>query len=150
MPITMHIKELPTAEGRVARRESMRESRAAFKERMTELLSEGFTDPIEVLACIAGNLVRNPVTGFPEPREKEYDPKARVIAAAELCSYLYPKLKSIEVTGDKNKPISFAVVTDTSPVPELGADGTIINAELVNQHSNQLAGPVIQAEAEED
>jgi hypothetical protein len=43
------------------------------------------------------------------------DSGVRQKAAAELCSYLYPKRKAIEVSGKVDTPIQFAIIPDMPP-----------------------------------
>lgn len=43
----------------------------------------------------------DPDTGLPP----EISPKYRLAAAQEACKYLHPQLKSVEVTGDPEKPV---------------------------------------------
>lgn len=58
----------------------------------------------------------DPETGLPPA----IPPKYRLAAAQEACKYLYPQLKSVEVTGDAEKPVEqkHTLVTDYLEVME--------------------------------
>jgi hypothetical protein len=90
-------------------------------ERMDAIRAMGLEcDPLMILMEIASGKVLQKdgtvVKMIPPPEQKD-----RVKAASELASYVYPKRKAMEITGNEGKPISFAVVMDNDappPIPE--------------------------------
>jgi hypothetical protein len=83
-----------------------------FQERMEELQRQGLDScPIRVLMELASGKT---IDGD----EIEVDAAVRGRAAAELCSYIYPKRKAIEVSGQQETSLLFSVVLDDAPVPE--------------------------------
>jgi hypothetical protein len=102
---------------------------AFFTKRLDQLVLAGFDDPMQVLMEIA--------SGFklePDPRNSsrfmkvplpKIDAKSRALAATELLSYVYPKRKSVEVTGAEGAPIGFTLGLDQTPIPEMPSDKEI-------------------------
>lgn len=85
----------------------------AFVARMDELREQGLeVCPIRVLMELAS---ARKLTG----ENLSVDPSVRVRAAGELCSYIYPKRKAVEISGTDGTPITFAVVADLSPIEEM-------------------------------
>lgn len=104
-----------------------------FTRRIMELVEvHGLRDPIQVLMEIAtGKEVtitrdnnNNEVTRL-DDFKKTPDHKTRVMAAAELASYLYPKRKSVEVSGAEGNPIAFSVSADNTPLPTMPTDAEL-------------------------
>jgi hypothetical protein len=78
--------------------------------RMDELREQGLdVCPIQVLMEIAAGKKLN-------GERILVDESVRVRAAAELCSYIYPKRKAVEVSGADGTQIVFAVVQDQEEV----------------------------------
>ena len=77
--------------------------------RMDELREQLDVCPIQVLMEIAAGKKLN-------GERMLVDESVRVRAAAELCSYVYPKRKAVEVSGPDGTQIVFAVVQDQEEV----------------------------------
>lgn len=63
-------------------------------------------------------------------RNDETEPRVKIDILTELCSYIAPKLKSVEVTGDTDKP--FNVILNMAPnknLPFLPAIDEVIEGE---------------------
>jgi hypothetical protein len=88
-----------------------------FVERMDELRAQGLDcDPIQVLMEFAAGKQFDPdgnVVAIVPPVE----PRERIKAAAELCSYVFPKRKAMEVSGDLGTSIQFIIAPDPVPLP---------------------------------
>lgn len=95
-----------------------------FLERVEELQMKGLNcDPIQVLMELACGKVLN-TNGTVVPMVPMPDPAVRGKAAAELCSYIFPKRKAVELSSDPEQPVKFVVMPDHEPLP--GADGALV------------------------
>lgn len=115
-----------------------------FEDRMNELRALGLDcDPIQVLMEVACGQKLNKKTGQLEEMNPAPEPKDRAKAAAELCSYQYPKLKSVEVSGSDGNPIQFLVTPDLTPLPVLPNEEVKERAPLsvVKERVRQLTSP---------
>jgi hypothetical protein len=101
----------------------------SFQERVQQIQEEDGLDcdPIRVLMEIATGKKKNKkgeyvdiIGGWDEDGNPVIlDSGVRQKAAAELCSYLYPKRKAIEVSGKVDTPIQFAIIPDMTPLPTM-------------------------------
>jgi hypothetical protein len=107
----------------------------SFQERVQQIQEEEGLDcdPIRVLMEIATGKKKNKkgeyvdiISGWDEDGNPVIlDSGVRQKAAAELCSYLYPKKKAIEVSGKIDTPIMFSIVPDLTPLPTM--DGPMLD-----------------------
>jgi hypothetical protein len=97
-----------------------------FEARMTELQQNGLDcDPIQILMEIASGkkkgkdgLYREIIGAYSEEGNPiMLDSATRVKAASELLNYVYPKRKSVEISGNEGTPITFAVVAEAIGEP---------------------------------
>lgn len=126
-PIFEEINNDPSSPTKVQRALSLRQgSKMAtrlFLERVEELQMKGLDcDPIQILMEIASGkvLMHN---GTVEMMKPFPDPAVRGKAAAELCSYIFPKRKAMELSSDPENPVQFMVIPDQDPLP--GAQGVV-------------------------
>lgn len=73
-----------------------------YKKEVWEACEQVGVDPFVVLAEIAAGVLKKP-EGMPE----KINAYLRKEAAAELCQYLKPKLKSVELKNDPTEPVQF-------------------------------------------
>jgi len=98
--------------GRTGGRQKGTPNRAtrSFQERVEELQTAGLEcDPIRVLAEIASGQ-RLEADGTVNEIQPTIEHRDRAKAAAELCSYMYPKRRALELEAPDGKAISFTVV----------------------------------------
>lgn len=103
-----------------------------FMQRVEELQLKGLNcDPIQILMEIASGKQLNDngtITTMVPPPEAAVRQKA----AAELCAYIFPKRKAVEISTDPERPVQFVVMPDTQPLP--GAkDVVTLDASAMNQ-----------------
>ena len=127
------------------------------RERVEELQQQGLDcDPIKVLMELACGKAQGedgiyrPITGRFDKHGNPLmlDALIRVQAASELMQYMYPKLKSVEITGNEGNPITFAVVAETAVVGEITAaaesSSTDVNALSPEDEKPLLMGVVAE------
>lgn len=86
-------------------------------ERMEELRAQGLDcDPIRVLMEFSIGKQLNE-DGQLVPISPAVEPRDRIKAAAELCSYVFPKRKAMEITGETGTQIQFVIAQDLAPIP---------------------------------
>jgi hypothetical protein len=89
-------------------------SPADFVSRMEELRRRGLDcDPVRVLMEIASS-TRLEADGTVAPISPPVDNRDRAKAAAELCSYVFPKRKAVELSQNTDRPIQFSIVPDSA------------------------------------
>jgi len=104
-------------------RTGMKYATKLFINRVEELQMKGLDcDPIQILMEIASGKVLNE-NGTVSVMMPPPEPAVRQKAAAELCSYIFPKRKAVEVSGDQDKPLQFVVMRDEDALP--GAEGVV-------------------------
>lgn len=98
----------PGQSGNPAGRKPGSKNKLSYKKDVWETCVDVGVDPFRVLAEIAAGILRKP-KGTPE-RIAVY---LRKEAAAELCQYIKPKLKSMEIKGDSSE--EFSLIINTVP-----------------------------------
>jgi hypothetical protein len=98
----------PGQSGNPAGRKKGEKNKLTYKREVWEACVEANVDPFLVLAQIAAGKLETP-EGTPE----KINAYLRKEAAAELCQYLAPKLKSIEHKGGTGE--SFQLIINTKP-----------------------------------
>jgi|GEM_PF-6221654 len=92
----------PGQSGNPAGRKKGLKDKRHYKQEVWEACEKVGIDPFVVLAEIAAGVLKKP-DGVPE----KINGYLRKEAAAELCQYLKPKLKSVELRNDPEEPVQF-------------------------------------------
>lgn len=124
-----------------------------FVQRVEQLIKEeGLRDPLKVLMEIATGQ-QSVKVGVDKDGKNIYelqefkkapDHKTRAFAATEICSYLYPKRKAVEISGAEGQPISFVVSSDTSPIPQMPSDEELAQMSLERRQQAAKTEKTIQ------
>jgi hypothetical protein len=101
-------KFLPGQSGNPAGRKPGSKNKLTYKNEVWEACVKASVDPFLVLAEIAAGKLEKP-DGSPE----KINAYLRKEAAAELCQYLKPKLKSIELKNESGE--GFQLIINTKP-----------------------------------
>jgi hypothetical protein len=92
----------PGQSGNPAGRKKGSKNKNDYKKQVWEVCEAVGIDPFEVLALIAAGKLEK-IDGTPE----KITAYLRKEAASELCQYLKPKLKAIEISSDDGKALNF-------------------------------------------
>lgn len=77
-----------------------------------EILARNECDPFEILARIA--IGDTEALHLTEEQKKYFSIRLRMEAAAELAQYVAPKLKAVEISGDKDSPVNVVFNLDNA------------------------------------
>lgn len=119
-----------------------------FTQRINHLIDNfGMRDPVQVLMEIAMGQMLEP--DGPDSYklikfDKTPDHKTRAFAATELCSYLYPKRKAVEVTGAEGQPITFAISADPTAIPQMPDEAEIKRLQAKRREEAAQAEKTLQ------
>lgn len=79
-------------------------SKNKINSKVWDICNKWNCNPLDVLCWIATDNL------WLDEQKIFIKPHLMMEAAAELAQYCYPKLKSIEHTGDKNNPVNFNII----------------------------------------